>query len=155
MNRAAEYFSKFPFAELRSDDGRSSLKICTYNYAYPNAEDEYDADWHRNYLLCSLPSFRAEIDEIILDGHILNYYVEKLREFVALKLSSVEFSPTEPYFELDLILDSRKKVLVKGVVQYPAGWGAELSFEFETDLTHVDYFVNGLESILREFPAKR
>jgi hypothetical protein len=152
---ASEYFFTFPFAEIRSDDGTSSLKICTYSYAYPDADNEYDADWHRNFLLCTLPSFRAEIDEVILDGHTLNHYLGQLREFVDLKRSIVEFEPTEPYFDLNFSLDSRKKVLVKGVVQYPVGWGAELSFEFETDLSHVEHFISGIESILREFPAKR
>lgn len=115
----------------------------------------YNADWHRNLLYCTIPSFRAEIDEIILDGHVLTYHLKQLHEFVALERATVEFEPTEPYFDLELSLDSRKKVLVKGHIQYPAGWGAELRFEFETDLTHVDHFVNGIESILREFPAKR
>ena len=155
MGHEGEYFSRFPFAELRSDDGTSSFKICTYSYAYPYADNEYDADWHRNLLLCTLPSFKAEIDEVILDGHIVNYHLDHLREFSALKRPIVEIEPTEPYFNFDLSLNSRKKVIVNGSVQYPAGWGAELRFKFETDLSHVDQFVCGLESILRVFPSKR
>jgi hypothetical protein len=147
------YFSKFPFAELRSQDGASCFKISTYSYAYPDADNEYDADWHRNYLLLTIPAFRAEIDEVILEGRLLSYYLDQLREFSALRKDKVEFEPTEPYFGLSLSLNSRKKVLVNGYVQYPVGIGAKLEFEFETDLTYVDKFITGVESILKQYPA--
>jgi hypothetical protein len=150
-----EYFSTFPSAEIRSADGGSSLKICTYSYAYPVADNEWDADWHRNYLQFVAPSFRAEIDEVILNGHELNAYLHELREFSALKRLTIDFEPMEPYFELSFALDSRKKVIVHGNVQYPAGYGTKLEFEFETDLTYVDRFANGIESILKDFPPRR
>lgn len=154
-NHLIEYFSKFPFAEIRSADGTSSLKICTYSYAYPDAKNDYDADWHRNFLLVTVPSIKAEIDEVILVGHLLNDYLDQFREFSSEKRLTVDFEPTEPYFGLSISLDSRKKVIVNGYVQYPVGYGTKLEFEFDTDLTHVDKFTNGIESILKDYPAKR
>ena len=47
-----------------------------------------------------------------------------------------------------------KKVAVKGRVQYPVGYGAKLDFEFETDLTYVDQFIHGIETILGMFSPR-
>jgi hypothetical protein len=47
-----------------------------------------------------------------------------------------------------------KKIAVKGWLQYPVGYGAKLNFEFETDLTHVDQFIHGIEDILVRFPPR-
>ena len=148
------YFSEFPFAEIRSDDGASSLKICTYSYAYPSADNPHDANWYRNILVCVLPAFKAEIEEVILDGLILSHFLGELHDFITLKKSSVKFEPTEPYFDLELSFNSRKNVIVKGSVQYPAGWGAELRFELDTNLTYVERFYKELESTLKEFPVR-
>ncbi|PWA09020.1 hypothetical protein DCC39_13715 [Pueribacillus theae] len=150
-----DYFSQFPHAHLVSKDGTASFKICTYNYAYPEADNIYDADWHRNYLIFTLPAFKAEIDEIMLEGNLLTYYIEELRAFTALKINEVFFEPTEPYFGLTFsFLSKRKKRIgVEGYVQYPVGIGAVLQFEFETGVTDVVRFINGLEDILAAFPA--
>lgn len=149
-----DYFSQFPHAHLVSKDGTATFKICTYNYAYPEADNTYDADWHRNYLIFTLPAFKAEIDEIILEGTILKYFIKELRAFSELKRKEVLFEPTEPYFGLTFsFLSGKKNVGVEGYVQYPVGIGAILQFEFETDLTDVVRFMNGLEDILATFPA--
>lgn len=150
-----DYFSQFPYAQLRSQDGMTSFKICTYNYAYPQADTTDDADWHRNYLIITIPAFKAEIDEVILEGNLIKYYIEELRAFSDLQKKEVIFEPTEPYFGLTLSFLSkrRKNVGVEGYVQYPVGTGAVLQFEFETDLTYVDEFIKGLETIVTKFPA--
>jgi hypothetical protein len=50
--------------------------------------------------------------------------------------------------------NSMKKVLVKGYFQYPVGIGAKLNFEFETDLTYIDKFIEGIQDVLKEFPSR-
>lgn len=150
------YFSKYPYAELNSQDGLFCFKICTYNYAYPNADNEHDADWHRNYLYLTIPAFRVEINEVMLEGRVLEYYLHEFEKFLALKKKEVIFEPTESYFGLTFSLKKfRKKVNVNGYVQYPVGHGSELQFEFETDLTYIEKFVNGLKEIIRHFPVKK
>ncbi|MCO7124363.1 hypothetical protein NIE88_01020 [Sporolactobacillus shoreicorticis] len=149
------YFSKFPCAQLRSQDGRTVLSICSYGYAYPNANDPYDRDWHKNYLLLMLPGFKAEIDEIILEGHSLRNWINELRAFSALKTEKIFFEPTDPYFSLTFrFLSRRKNVCAEGYVQYPIADGAVLRFELETDLTFIDSFIAGLETILHVFPEQ-
>ncbi|WP_394141144.1 hypothetical protein [Cytobacillus oceanisediminis] len=80
-----DYFSHFPFAELRSQDGMSSFKICSYNYAYPQADNVDDGDWHRNYITLTIPAFKAEIDEVIFEGRLINFFLQELRSFSALQ----------------------------------------------------------------------
>ncbi|MBY6036686.1 hypothetical protein KUV80_08480 [Fictibacillus nanhaiensis] len=148
-----DYYLDFPFAELKSQDGSFSLKIYSYDYAYPHAIHKFDRDWHKNHLILSMPAFKAEIDEVMFEGTLLEYFIEELVAFSALKKKEVNIKPTEPYFGLTFSVDKRKKVNVNGYVQYPVGWGAELQFEIETDLTYVDEFIRGLKSILKNFPS--
>ncbi|WP_368505146.1 hypothetical protein AB3N04_05740 [Alkalihalophilus sp. As8PL] len=149
------YFSHFPFAELRSQDGRACFKICSFKYAYPHAKDAVDADWHRNYLNLSLPGFKSEVDEIILNGIILDYFIKELQAFEALHRDKVNLDPIEPYFWLGFsyICKKSKTIKVKGYVQYPAGIGSVLNFDFQTDLPSIIKFRKGLEGILSKFPA--
>ncbi len=149
-----DYFSRFPFAEIRSQDRKSRLKLCSYGYGYPEEKTGSDADWHRNYLTLTLPGFRAEIDEVILDGRGLAVLLGELREFSRLQRDKIEFEALEPYFGLSFQFNPIKNVIVSGYVQYPVGYGPKLSFEFETDLTYVDKFTEGIQEILKEFPPR-
>jgi hypothetical protein len=149
-----DYFSRFPFAELRSQDGRSHLKLCSYGYGYPEEKTGNDADWHRNYLILTLPGFRAEIDEVILDGRGLAVLLGELREFSRVQGGTIEFETLEPYLGLSFQFEPTKNVIVSGYVQYPVGHGPKLSFEFGTDLTYVDKFTEGIQEILKEFPPR-
>lgn len=148
------YFLKFPYAELCSQDGMSSFKIYSYEYAYPDADNKYDLDWHKNYLILTVPGFKAEINEVILEGHLINHYIHELHSFSNLHKKKIVFEPLEPYFELIFKLNRRKKVDINGCVRYPMNSTTFLQFDFETDLTYVDVFIKGLESILAKYPTK-
>ncbi|WP_443701444.1 WapI family immunity protein [Priestia aryabhattai] len=73
---------------------------------------------------------------------------------LSFKAEKVIFEPTELYFGFTLTINRRKNVSVDGFIQYPTGWGTELKFEFKTDLTYIDSFIQGLESILTQYPIK-
>lgn len=151
-----EYFSKHPFTELRSQDGKSKIKFCTYGYAFPDATNPYDADWHKNFLYIKLPSFQVKIDEIILEGRLLQYYQRELVKFSNLTINKVSLEPTESFFGLHLSFDSRKNVVVTGFAEYPLGeYGAMLEFNFLTDLTFIDKYILGILGILKKFPPRK
>lgn len=151
-----DYFSRFPFAELSSQNGNSRIKFCSYAYQFPEEKTGYDADWHRTYLYMSIPCFRVEIDEPMFEGTSLQIFLNQLQNLSALKLNNVEFKPMEPYINLKFTLNSRKKVNVKGSIwNVDSECDATLEFEFETDLTFLDIFINGLKDILAEFPPRK
>jgi hypothetical protein len=87
----ADCFSKFPYAQLSSQDGLFSFKICSYGYAYPQADEPYDRDWHKNHLLLTLLAFKAEIYDIILEGHLIKTFIKHLRSFSYLQEPEVAF----------------------------------------------------------------
>lgn len=155
MTDQSYYFSIYPYAVLQSQDGLFCFKICTYDYAYPDANYTYDADWHRNYLYATMPAFKAEINDIMLEGQLVSHYINNLEKFLNLQTKEVLFAPTEPFFELTFSLNERKKVDVHGYIQYPVGTGSELQFEFETDITYIEIFHRGLQAIINKFPVKK
>ncbi|WP_100371835.1 WapI family immunity protein [Bacillus sp. FJAT-45037] len=147
-------FRDYPYAELNSQDDLYCFKICTYNYAYPKADNRSDADWHRNYLYFTLPGFRVEVNEIILEGQFVQFIIKELEQFSLQKKENVVIEPTEPFFGFTLSLRGPNKVNVEGYIQYPVGQGTELIFEFETDLKNVNKFLTGLKAIEREYPSR-
>jgi hypothetical protein len=149
-----DYFSRFPFAEIASQDGRSRLKFCTHAYEFPAEDSGSDADWQRNVFHLTIPSIRVEINEVIFTGHGLAFFLDELRALSTRRKPQIDFEPLEPYFGLAFSLIPKEKIAVKGRVQYPVGYGARLQFEFETDLTHLDKFIHGIEAILKNFPPR-
>lgn len=152
--KAGEYFSRFPFAELRSQNGLYKLKFCTYAYEFPHIHHGDDADWHRNCILLTLPSFRAEMKGVTLfQGGELALFLHQLRRFSALKRKKVEFSPMEGYIRLLSSLTRSKHVHVQGEI-LDQDYRGRLKFDFETDLTYVETFVTGIQRILKGFPPR-
>lgn len=144
-------FANYPTAELSSQDGTHCLRLATYSFAYPDADDPFDRDWHRNLFSLTLPAFTASIDDIMIEGTETMAFLKGLQSFLSKKQKEVSFAPTEPYLELNFEL-KRKIILVTGAVQFPAGCGARLDFEFETDMDKTEWFATGLENILQQFP---
>ena len=79
-----------------------------------------------------------------------------MQNLSALKINEVEFKPTEPYIELKFTLNSQKKVDIKRTIwNVNSNCDATLKYEFETDLTYIDIFINGLKEILVKFPPRK
>ena len=156
MKKNEEYFSRFPFAELSSQDGYSRIKFCSYAYEFPEQKSGWDADWQRSYFYLRIPGFISEIDEPMFEGTILQIFLKELQNLSELKLKEVEFRPTEPYINLKFTLNTKKKVNIKGTVtNINSECYATLEFEFETDLTFIDIFIKGLKAILEKFPPRK
>jgi hypothetical protein len=92
----------------------------------------------------------------MFEGNLLKELLDELIVFSALKTKEVEFIPIEPYLKFTLSLNSRKKVEVKGTVTNANSecW-ATLEYQFETDLTYIDVFINGLKNILEKYPPRK
>jgi hypothetical protein len=146
--------SQYPSFELGSQDNEYSLKIWSYGYEFPETKSGYDADWHRNHFYFKIGTFRAEFDEVCIQGSFLALKIKELTEFSATKRDSVEIEPLEPYFGLSFSFNGRKNVNVQGFIQHPAGIGPKLAFQFETDLSYVDNMISGMKSVLNGFPQR-
>lgn len=148
------YFDRYPFAEIRSQDGTSSIKICINGYQYPEIKLGEDADWYNTYIYLEIPGFRAEIDEPMFQAGDLANEIRELHKFSKIDINETSIAPMDEYLHLDFSFNSQKKVVVDGVLEYPLGWGANLRFSFETDLTYVDQFIQQLENIVELYPSR-
>ncbi|WP_017378793.1 hypothetical protein [Paenisporosarcina sp. TG-14] len=75
----------YPYAKLTSQDRLFHFKICFYYYTYPEPEDEHDADWHITYLYLTIPAFKAEINDVMLEGKLIEYFIREFEKFLDLK----------------------------------------------------------------------
>ena len=65
----------YPYAKLTSQDRLFHFKICFYYYTYSEPEDEHDADWHITYLYLTIPAFKVEINDVMFEGRLIEYFI--------------------------------------------------------------------------------
>lgn len=86
----------------------------------------------------------------MLDSLLVAHYIPMFESFVAGDVSEVEFEPTEPFVSLKVTRrdGDGDEVMVKGYVEHPLeGESEELAFTFETSVSNVTRFLEGLQAI--------
>lgn len=158
MIRKEVFFKNSPFAELRACDGSARIRIYSYRYEFPEANNRDDSDWHMNYISLSINGVSAEIDEPIIEGRVLEYLLKELVRFKDLKASEVDFRFTEPSFSFTLSNKtlSDKNIVVTGeMIDFKLNSSiVNVKFEFKTDIKLIENFINGVKLILKEFPSR-
>ena len=158
MAKKEEIYKSFPFAELKASDGSAKIRIYTYGYEFLKAKDKDDADWYMNYISLYINGVSAEIDEPIIEGRVLMYLLKEIIEFKVLKIYEVDFLFTEPEFGFTLSNKSLtgKNILVSGeMIDFKLNKSnVNVKFEFKTDLSLIENFINGIKRILLEFPPR-
>ncbi len=150
-------YGKYPFAELKSVDAKGRLRIYTYAYEYPNANDGGDSDWYMNYIDLTCHGFSATLDEPVLEGRVLEGWYKDLEDFIGLKRRYVELYATEPNLSFSIESDLKNKnIHVKGDVinSKPNTYRSYLQFEFFTNLDYINRFKSGINTILEAFPPR-
>lgn len=144
--------------KLASRDGLIDLSIESYAYAYPDADNIYDAAWHRNWVGFHTPDQRITFDDIMLDSLLVAHYIPLFESFVAGDVQEIVFAPTEPFISLTVTRRDADgdEVDVRGHLEHPSGGEtAELDFAFETSVLKVEQFLQGLREMLSEFPVRK
>ncbi|TCI67496.1 MULTISPECIES: hypothetical protein [unclassified Exiguobacterium] len=146
-----------PIAKLMSRDESCDVTIESYAYAYPDADNIHDAAWHRNWVGLHTPDHRITFDDVMLDSLLVAHYIPVFESFVAGDMQEVEFEPTEPYIRLTMMRRDTDgdEVTVKGYVEHPLeGESEELAFTFETSVSNVTRFLEGLQAIADAYPIR-
>lgn len=146
-----------PIAKLMSRDESCDVTIESYAYAYPDADNIHDAAWHRNWVGLHTPDHRITFDDVMLDSLLVAHYIPVFESFVAGDMQAVEFEPTEPYIRLTMTRRDTDgdEVTVKGYVEHPLeGESEELAFTFETSVSNVTRFLEGLQAIADAYPIR-
>ncbi|WP_214799824.1 hypothetical protein [Exiguobacterium sp. s50] len=146
-----------PIAKLMSRDESCDVTIESYAYAYPDADNIHDAAWHRNWVGLHTPDHRITFDDVMLDSLLVAHYIPMFESFVAGDVSEVEFEPTEPFVSLKVTRrdGDGDEVMVKGYLEHPLeGESEELAFTFETSVSNVTRFLEGLHAIADAYPIR-
>lgn len=146
-----------PIAKLMSRDESCDVTIESYAYAYPDANNIHDAAWHRNWVGLHTPDHRITFDDVMLDSLLVAHYIPMFESFVAGDVSEVEFEPTEPFVSLKVTRrdGDGDEVMVKGYLEHPLeGESEELAFTFETSVSNVTRFLEGLHAIADTYPIR-
>ena len=77
MVHKKEVYKDYPFTELKASDGSARIRIYTYKYEFPLANNRDDADWHMNYITININGVTAEINKSIIEGRVLEYLLKE------------------------------------------------------------------------------
>jgi len=146
-----------PIAKLMSRDESCDVTIESYAYAYPDANNIHDAAWHRNWVGLHTPDHRITFDDVMLDSLLVAHYIPMFESFVAGDVSEVEFEPTEPFVSLTVTRrdGDGDEVMVKGYLEHPLEGESEgVAFTFETSVSNVTCFLEGLHAIADAYPIR-
>jgi hypothetical protein len=158
MSNSSVFYKDSPFAELKASDGSARIRIYTYSYEFPRADNRDDADWHMNYISLFINGVTAEINAPIIEGRVLQYLLKEINDFKELKISEVDFSFTEPEFSFTLSNESESdnNIVVSGeLIDFKLKKSTvNVKFEFKTNLDMIENFIKGIKCILIEYPPR-
>ncbi|MFC4322008.1 WapI family immunity protein [Litchfieldia salsa] len=122
------------------------------NRSHPECTDYWDGNWVKAKIDIQIPGYLAKFD--------LDLRTDELRDFlIGLRIMNKDLKGKAQLNNLDSYIEIECEVTkIGGIVWsvetcYPAGYGAVLKFEFESDQSYLLNLISELEAILVTFPV--
>jgi hypothetical protein len=128
------------------------IEIDVFYRDYPNSSDYWDGNWVTSKINIKIPGYLVNFDA--------NLRTDELRDFAnEIKLMSkllkgkATLKNLDNYLHIECEMDKLGKIIWTAETCYPAGYGAVLKFEFESDQSFLIGLIKELETILTAFPV--
>ena len=135
---------------LLGDDTIIELDVLYRNY--PDSSDYWDVNWITSKINIKIPGYHVNFDA--------NLRTDELKDFVnEIKLMTkhlkgkATLSNMETFIQIEGEMDKLGKIMWIAETCYPAGYGAVLKFEFESDQSFLNILIRELEEILTSYPV--
>jgi hypothetical protein len=119
---------------------------------YPNSIEYWDVNWASSKIKIDIPGYSVRF--------IANLRTDELSSFVTeLKLMNqnlkgkATLDNMDGYLQFECVIDKLGNINWSGETCYPAGYGAVLTFEFESDQSYLEKLIKELEYIQVAFPV--
>ena len=130
----------------------TTIEIDVLYRNYPNSSDYWDGNWVTSNINIKIPGYLVNFGA--------NLRTDELRDFTnEIKLMSkllkgkANLKNLENYLHIECEMDKLGKIIWTVETCFPAGYGAVLKFEFESDQSFLIRLIKELETILTAFPV--
>ncbi|MGD6831239.1 WapI family immunity protein [Sutcliffiella halmapala] len=130
----------------------TKIEIDVLHRNYPNSSDYWDGNWVKSKIKIEIPGYLVRFDA--------DLRTDELRDFVnEIKLLNrslkgiASLKNLDSYLQFECQMGKLGQMLWTAETCYPAGYGAVLKFEFESDQTFLNRLIRELDDILTHFPV--
>ena len=130
----------------------TTIEIDVLYRNYPNSSDYWDGNWVTSNINIKIPGYLVNFGA--------NLRTDELRDFTnEIKLMSkhlkgkANLKNLENYLHIECGMEKLGNIIWTAETCFPAGYGAVLKFEFESDQSFLIRLIKELETILTAFPV--
>ncbi len=126
--------------------------IKVINRSYPDSTDYWDGNWINSTIKVEIPGYSVRFDATLRTDELLDFLNELKNMRKHMKGKAI-LKNLDAYIHFEGGMDRLGKIIWTGETCYPAGNGAVLNFEFESDQSFLEGLIRELEEILAWFPV--
>ncbi|WP_046173624.1 WapI family immunity protein [Domibacillus indicus] len=119
---------------------------------YSNTVDYWDSNWMRSQLRIEIPGYLVHF-EAALRTDELSDFLQQLKKMNEKLKGAASFSAMDGWMDIECSMNALGGLNWQVETCYPAGYGAVLQFEFESDQSYLNSLIKELEAVLAVFPV--
>lgn len=135
---------------IKGENGFVEITVICRPYA--NADNYWDLNWLSCGIVARLPAYTAKFSTYLTCGELKSFYDELKKMHESLQ-GKAALSSLESEIFIDAELKKTGQITWNVETQYPAGYGATLTFDFESDQSFLYEILKDLKSIIEEYPV--
>ncbi|MFC7686431.1 hypothetical protein [Ureibacillus sp. GCM10028918] len=133
-------------------DENEKVEIGVVTRSHPNTTDYWDINWIDSIVNVEIPGYVVQFYASLRTDELSDFLHELKLMNRNLKGKAI-LSNLDSYIHFECEMDRLGKMKWSGKTCFPAGNGAELTFEFKSDQSYLERLIKELESILSVFPV--
>jgi hypothetical protein len=130
----------------------TKIEIEAIGRKYPNTTDYWDINWLVSTINVNIPGYKACFNASLTTYEIRDFYTELTRMETKLK-GQAKLNNIDGYLDIECEMNRTGRMMWSAELCYPAGHGALLSFDFESDQSYLGDLIKQLEQLLRVYPV--
>lgn len=127
------------------------VEIEVISRRYPDTTNYWDINWIDSKINVDIPGYVVEFHASLRTDELSDFLNELQLLNKNLK-GNATLNNLDKYIHFECEMDRLGKMKWSGETCYPAGFGAVLNFEFNSDQSYLERLIKELEAVLSVFP---
>jgi len=128
------------------------VEIEVIGRTHPESTDYWDGNWIDAKLKVEIPGYLVEFVANLRTDELRGFLDELKIMYKTLK-GKVELDNMDEYIHFECEINNLGHIRWIGKTCYPPGYGAELTFEFQSNQSYLEQIIRELDAILAVFPV--
>lgn len=130
----------------------TTIEVDVLNRNYPNSSDYWDANWVTSKINIKIPGYLVSYDADLRTDELRDF-AKEIKLMSKLLKGKATLKNLDNYLQIECEMNKTGKIIWIAETCYPAGDGAVLKFEFESDQSFLADLIKEMENVLSTFPV--